>query len=355
MAQQINFNQQTGKHSFMSVKEKAWHKLGQVVDRYPTSSEAIQYAGLDYIVEKRPLYTFDTQNYLSKPDEGIIIPEVEVPNYFATIRADTEQVLGVVGNDYQIVQNRDAFSFFDAIVGGGEGILYETAGALGNGERIFITAKLPGYIKVGKDDLIEKYLFLTTSHDGYGSITAAFTPVRIVCNNTLHAALDNSTNCVKIRHTQSAQERLKQAHQVMGISGILSDELDSIFNRWAKVRITDKDMLRLIQHAMAPTKEVLQKVIDENIDEYSSQFLHTVEKACEYAFTHPTQQSETAKGTLFGAYNAITGYIQNVMPYKTDELKLKSILYGNGFNKTKTAFHLCQQFQKHGNDVFAIN
>jgi len=97
MAHQINFNQKTGKNSFMSVKEKAWHGLGQIIDRYPTSSE--------------------------------------------------------------VVQNRDAFSFFDAIVGGGDGILYETAGALGNGERVFITAKLPDYIRVGVKDWIEQYLF----------------------------------------------------------------------------------------------------------------------------------------------------------------------------------------------------
>ena len=91
---------------------------------------------------------------------------------------------GVVGKDYHIVQNIDAFAFFDSIVGGKDGILYETAGALGKGEKIFITAKLPDYIHVGKSDLIEQYLFLTTSHDGGGSITAAFTPVRIVCNNS---------------------------------------------------------------------------------------------------------------------------------------------------------------------------
>src|SRR5277367_1882484 len=195
MAHNINFNEKTGKHSFMSVKEKAWHGLGQIVDRYPTSSEAIQFAGLDYIVEKRPLFTYDTENQMADPETDIIIPEISVPNYFATVRADTDQVLGVVGNDYEVVQNRDAFTFFDAIVGGGDGILYETAGALGNGERIFITAKLPGYIRVGNDDLIEKYLFLTTSHDGFGSITAAFTPIRVVCNNTLHAALNNMSNC----------------------------------------------------------------------------------------------------------------------------------------------------------------
>ena len=349
MAHLINFNEKTGKHSFFSTKEKAWHKLGQVVDRYPTSAEAIQFAGLDYIVEKRPLFTYDTENHTADPDTDIIIPEISVPNYFATVRADTDQVLGVVGNDYEVVQNRDAFAFFDAIVGGGDGILYETAGALGNGERIFITAKLPGYIRVGNDDLIEKYLFLTTSHDGFGSITAAFTPIRVVCNNTLHAAINNMSNCVKIRHTESAKERLLQAHKIMGLTNTMSNELNGIFNRWAQVRITDKELLKLVQQAMAPSKEVLQKVLDEeNLDEYSSRFLNTVERVCEYGFTNETQQMQTTKGTLFGAYNAITGYFQNVMHYKNDEAKLNSILFGNGFNKTQSAFNLCRAFEKEG-------
>jgi phage/plasmid-like protein (TIGR03299 family) len=352
MAHLINFNKKTGKDSFFSVKQKAWHGLGQIVDRYPTSAEAIQFAGLDYIVEKRPLFTYDTENHLGNPDQDMIIPELSVSNYFATVRADTEQVLGVVGNDYEVVQNRDAFSFFDAIVGGGDGILYETAGALGNGERIFITAKLPGYIKVGKDDLIEKYLFLTTSHDGYGSIMAAFTPTRIVCNNTLHAALGNMTNCIKIRHTESVKERLLQAHKIMGITNTMTDQLNGIFNQWAQIRITDKEVLKLVQQAMAPSKEVLQKVLDEeNLDEYSSRFNNTVERVCEYAFSNETQQMETTKGTLFGAYNAITGYFQNVMHYKNDEAKLKSILFGNGFNKTQSAFNLCSAFAKHGETV----
>lgn len=133
MAHQINYNQQTQKHSFFSVKEKAWHNLGQIIEDYPTSAEAIKHAGLDYTVEKRPLFTYDNENYSGNPNTDIIIPEIEVPNYYATMRTDTEQVLGVVGKDYNIVQNVDAFSFFDTIVGGKEGILYETAGALGNG------------------------------------------------------------------------------------------------------------------------------------------------------------------------------------------------------------------------------
>src|SRR4051812_27117970 len=155
MAHNINFNEQTGRHSFFSVKEKVWHGLGQIVEGYPTSAEAIQHAGLGYTVEKRPLFTYGNDNMIPDADICIRIPEIEVPNYFATVRTDTEQALGVVGKDYEVVQNKDAFSFFDAIVGG-EGIMYETAGALGKGgERISITAKLPDYIKVGNEDLIE--------------------------------------------------------------------------------------------------------------------------------------------------------------------------------------------------------
>ena len=223
MAHNINFNEQTGKHSFFSTKEKAWHGLGQIVEEYPTSAEALKFAGLDYPVEKRKLFTYDNKNHLANEELEIKIPEIEVPDFYATIRTDTETVLGVVGKDYEVIQNIDAFSFFDAIVGG-DGIFYETAGALGKGERIFITAKLPDYIKVGNDDLIEQYLFLTTSHDGSGSITAAFTPVRIVCNNTLNAALCKKSNAIKIRHTANAKERLKEAHKLMGITNQLSSQ-----------------------------------------------------------------------------------------------------------------------------------
>jgi phage/plasmid-like protein (TIGR03299 family) len=335
MAHNIHLNEQTHEHSFFSVKEKPWHGLGQIVQDYPTSAEAMQFAGLNYQVEKRKLYT-----QLNEYEN----PQISVPDYFATLRTDTNNILGVVGKDYEIVQNIDAFSFFDAIVGG-DGIQYETAGALGKGERIFITAKLPSYIKVGNDDLIEQYLFLTTSHDGYGSITAAFTPVRIVCNNTLNAALRNHSNSIKIRHTANAKDRLEQAHKVMGISNQLSAELDQLFNRWTKVKITDTELLKLILMAMVPNKEVLEKINRGEWDELSTCFNNMCNSVFEYAMTSPTQQTETTKGTLFGAYNSITGYFQNVRSYRNEEAKLKSLLYGGTAQmKSQKAFGLCMDF-----------
>ncbi len=141
---------------------------------------------MDYEVSKAPIFEGGAGDFDTYP----------VPDRLATMRTDTKAVFGVVGKDYQIVQNSDAFAFFDAIVGGGDSILYEPQAHSATG-RHFITAKLPGYIRVGNgDDVTQKYIFLTTSHDGSGSITTAFTPVRIVCQNTLNAALRTATNVV---------------------------------------------------------------------------------------------------------------------------------------------------------------
>lgn len=344
MAHNIHLNEQTGKHSFFSVQEKAWHGLGQVIETYPTSAEALTFAGLDFEVMKRP--------NIHRLQDGT---EIISNSSFFTYRPDTGAVLGDrLGKDYQVVQNTDAFAFFDSIVGG-DGIMYETAGALGQGERIFITAKLPDYICVGSDDLIEKYLFLTTSHDGFGSITAAFTPIRIVCNNTLNQAMQNHSNAVKIRHTTNAQDRLKEAHKVLGISNKLSAELEQLFNHWSKVRITDREVKRLIELAMCPNKETLQALQAGAQDELSSYFVTMCEDVFAYAQTSPTQQQATTAGTVFGAYNAVTGYFQNVRSYKDEEAKFKSIMGGTAQIRAQKAFDLCTGFAKSGVAGLVLN
>ena len=357
MAHQLNFNNRTGKYSFFSVKEKAWHNLGQIVQEYPTSEEAIKFAGLDYEVEKSPLFTKGAGIIENSNGIEMIDSELEVPNYFANIRNDNNTVLGVVGKDYHIVQNREAFSFFDSIVGGGNGILYETAGALGNGERIFITAKLPDYIRVGNgDDITEKYIFLSTSHDGSGSITAAFTPVRIVCQNTLNASLKNMSNVVRIRHTAGAKQRLDDAHKVMGLANKLSTELESTFNHWAKIKVGDDEMKRLIQLALCPNKETLNHLQKGNFDEVSTVFKNTVDDAFAYAMISESQQMETTKGTLFGAYNAVTGYFQNVRNYRDNEAKLQSIVLGGTAQlRSQKAFDLCESFARAGAETLIMN
>ncbi|WP_233589262.1 DUF932 domain-containing protein [Gynurincola endophyticus] len=201
-----------------------------------------------------------------------------------------------------------------------------------------------------------KHIILTTSHDGTGSITAAFTPIRIVCQNTLNAALGNMSNVVRIRHTSGAKQRLENAHKVMGLANALSPRLEGLFNQWAKVRISDIEVKKLIQLALCPNKETLEALKKGAEDELSTMFKNSVEDAFSYAMISDTQQMETTKGTVFGAYNAVTGYFQNVRNYKDDESKLQSIVMGGTAQmKTQRAFELCGQFVHDGTDSLLLN
>jgi phage/plasmid-like protein (TIGR03299 family) len=327
------------------IKPKVWQILGKTITHCKTSAEAITEAGLDFEVLKRP-------NLHPLPSGSNIISD----NSYFTFRTDTEAILGdKIGRDYEVVQNIDQFTFFDSIVENYGGLHYESAGSLFFGQTTYITAKLPEYIRVGKNDLIDTYLFLTSTHDGTGSMTIAFTPVRIWCSNTLNAALKNCSNAIKIRHTASATEKLKTAHQLLGLSNQLSIELEAIFNRWARVKITDPEVKRLIQLAMVPNKETYEKLRAGKDDELGSHFNNTVSSVFDYYHTADSQQENTTKGTLFGMYNAVTGYYQNVRNYSDNEAKFKSIMAGTGLQRNQTAFDLCTDFAKHGNDILKLS
>jgi len=324
-----------------NIKPKVWQLLGKDISHCKTTEEAIHEAGLNFEVLKRP-------NLHPLPSGNNIVSN----NSFFTFRTDTEAVLGdKIGSDYQVVQNVESFSFFDSVVENYGSLKFDYAGALGYGETIFLTAKLPDYIRIGKSDLIDPYLFLSSTHDGTGSITIAFTPIRIYCSNTLNAALKGCQNAVKIRHTASAAEKLKTAHELLGLTSQLSTELEAIFNRWSRIRITDPELKRLIQLAMIPNKETYELLKTGKESELSSQFNNTVSAALDYALTSESQQEATTKNTLYGFYNSVTGYFQNVRNYRDDEAKFKSIMQGTGLQRNQAAFELCDQYARHGNSI----
>jgi len=164
------------------------------------------------------------------------------------------------------------------------------------------------------------------------------------------------SNVVRIKHTAGAKQRLDNAHKVMGLANTLSNQLEDIFNQWAKVQVSDREVRKLIQLALCPNKETLDLIKKGAEDEVSTVFKNAVDDAFAYAMTSDTQQMNTTKGTLFGAYNAVTGYFQNVRNYKDDEAKLQSIVMGGTAQlKTQKAFDLCTSFEKIGADVFQLN
>lgn len=330
MSHNLNFNSKAGRHSFVSAKEMPWHGLGKIVAGRMTSRECIQEALLDYTVVKAPVFVkYETPITVdNKPTRGTVVPDK-----FATYREDTGIAFNVVGSNYEVIQNVEAFEFFDNIVGENRAI-YETAGALGNGEIVFITAKLPDHILIGGKDTINQYILLTMSHDGSSSIIAKFTPVRVVCNNTLSAALSSGSNVFKIKHTKSAKARMEEAAKLLNITYKAGAETQELYEHLTKIPFDDNQREKYF-YDLFLTKEELEAVAKGYNPIKHKGIISTVKtnqliKLFEYAESGPGQN--LFKGTAYNAYNAISGYYQNVKSYKDDEKKFQGLMLGTEAN-----------------------
>lgn len=325
MAHNLNIKP-NGQASFVSKKEVPWHSLGRVVDTL-YAEEAIQLGGLDFEVEKRPLYSpstamsFEDAKQYPMIQRTFTMPDGKLtPNYnklftlkdkYAIVRKDNDVPLGIVGSKYTPVQNIEAFNFFDDIAQ--DGIAqYETAGALGNGEVVFVTAKVTESMTIHNDQ-IDKYLLFSLSHDGSSAITVAYTPVRVVCNNTLTLALQGAVNKVSIRHTHSAHEKLLAAKATLGLISKGDVKHMEYFERLLDIHVTEGQVIELMANAYK---------IDTNI--LSSKGKNILETNLDYYYKGLGQKEYV--GTGWGAYNAITGYLQNVKSYTDDDVKFKSSL-----------------------------
>jgi phage/plasmid-like protein (TIGR03299 family) len=313
-----NLNIVNGRASMMYVETAPWHGLGQKLSHPATAEEAVQAAGLDYTVVKRPL-----QAIINKRENKL------VPGHFATIRTDTKDILGVVGSRYSPIQNREAFTFFDSLVGGDEAI-YETAGALNRGEKVWILARLPGYIKLNGKDVIQKYLLLYNSHDGSSLIRAKLTPIRVVCNNTLSMALAGTDQEVRIKHTPNALEKLEEAHKLLGLSNSVYDLLETIFRRMALKKVTDQQLIEYVEALIPDNPESESNARTENIRETILRLHESVDGA------------KAIRGTAFGALNAVSEYTDHMTATKDADKRLNSIWFGSGEKLKVKGFELAQ-------------
>ena len=135
----------------------------------------------------------------------------EIPGFYATVRQDTREVLGIVGERYRLVQNHEAFTFIDQLLG--SSINFETAGSLHGGRRVWVLATLPDHVEVGGDD-VRPYVLLMNSHDGSTAVVAATTPIRVVCQNTLNwglATRGRSSRSATPKRSRSAFTRLGES------------------------------------------------------------------------------------------------------------------------------------------------
>ena len=232
--------------SMFSVREKPWHGLGTIVMEEPASAEALKLAGLDWTVVQEPVYTDNREL---------------IKGYKANVRSSDRKVLGVVSDRYKVVQNTDAFSFTDELLG--KGVRYETAGSLQEGRKVWLLARLPKeYVIAG--ERISPYLVFSNTHDGSGSVKVAVTPVRVVCNNTLNLALDNAKRSFSMVHTGNIHDKIQEAKDTLFMAESYMDSLGIEFEQLRRQKMTDAQVSEYIE-LLLPMEEEPTPIQSRNI------------------------------------------------------------------------------------------
>jgi len=284
----------------------AWHDVGVRVETEKTAEEAIKLAGLDYAVSQSPLFA----------------NERKVEDFVAITRDDNKSILGITSPKYQIVQNVNAFSFFDTVVGEGQAV-YHSAGALGQGEKIWILAKLPNDIIINRDDVVEKYLCLSNSHDGKSSLKMYFTPVRVVCQNTLNMSMADAKNGIAIRHTGNIKFKVDEARRILGISIDYYKQYEQIVKQLEEKPLTVEQV-----------EGYFDKLLGIDETEEISTRKNNIKSDLLTLFEGGKGQKLGNIHSAWKAYNSVTEFtdhyatVKNLTEDKTN--KLKNIWFGTG-------------------------
>ena len=284
--------------TMFSVGERPWHGLGHVLDTAPSCADAIKLAGLDWRVDLCPMFT-------TIPGVDMQVP---IPAQRAVVRADNRAILGVVGEGFAPLQNADAFAFFEPLVA--EGLLsLETAGALREGRRVWIMARIPGDpAEIVAGDTVDRYVLMCHGHDGSLALRAGFNPVRVVCQNTLSLALDSGDGMVCLRHTSGLPAGLARLRKVISEQiGIFNGTADA-WRLLAARSCSDLDFaayaLRLFALARGEGDDAV-RVIEPDAT-VGRRLLDDVRPLFEAGVGN---DRKGVRGTWWAAYNAVTEWL----------------------------------------------
>ena len=224
--------------SMFYVREKPWHGLGTMVESAPSSIDALTLAGLDWSVVQKDVFTQDGS---------------PIPGFKVNLRDSDGAVLGIVSDRYRVVQNMDAFRFTDDLLG--EGVTYETAGALQGGRKVWMLARMPQRYFIAGDE-IAPYLVVMNSHDGSSGIKVAMTPIRVVCQNTLNLALGTARRTWAAKHTENVLYRVHEARETLELADTYMKELRRGIEELSRIRLSDRKALELMREFFPVTKEL---------------------------------------------------------------------------------------------------
>jgi phage/plasmid-like protein (TIGR03299 family) len=303
--------------SMFYVDEVPWHGLGHAFEEAPSIDDAIVAAGLDWEVGMRPLF-------VNIPNEDGGSDKIGVPGR-ATFRKSDNSILGVVGMRYQPLQNIDAFKFFQPFLDAGEAELH-TAGSLCDGKRVWILAKIKRDNSIiAKGDEVAKFVMLSHSHDGSLSIQVGFTPIRVVCANTLAMAhSSNGSKLIKVRHTAKAKDNLEDVREIMNAANSTFEATAEQYKLLAKKDIDRKSLRKYVQIVLG-----FEGVKPRELSTRTKNTIQEITKLFEGGHGN---KLPGVRGTYWAAYNAITEHLSYVRG-RSKEGRMDQIWFGGASAK----------------------
>ena len=268
-----------------------------------SAEAALEKANLMWSVEQAPLITANG---------------LDVTSHKALYRGDNKKVLGIVGQDYEIIQNTTAFSFFD-VVALRYGARYEYAGIIKDGRKIFLQAKLGQSFEAVRGDQIDNYVTMVTSHDGSSSLKCLLTPIRLTCANMLVRAIKAATTSVMLKHTSNVNDRLRDAMNVFHMSTKAFEEFEQKAKYLAR-KLVDKQMV--------------ERFLNEVIEDTGSTRAKNQKERVRELFENG--RGNTGK-SAWHLYNGVTEWIDHDRT-SDPEKSLDSAMFGSGASLKEKAF-----------------
>lgn len=286
-----------------------WHGLGQHLSPQQPIATWLTEAGMDWTIEQSDvLFNVDSSALHIRPyaDSKVLF------------RSDSLAPLSVVSNRYKVVQPHEVLHFYKDLVSAG-GFELETAGVLKGGKKLWALAKTGQEAKLKGNDRIKAYLLLATSCDGTLCTTAQFTSVRVVCNNTLQMATQQSTGAVKVPHSTKFDP--KQVKEALGLG----------FSSW---ELFMRDLKQLSQRTVSPdeAENYFRAVLEEPVSIASGSSSSKVIQRLGELYNGAAMGSEllAASGTAWGLVNAMTEYVDHHRRARTQDNRLDSAWFGQG-------------------------
>jgi phage/plasmid-like protein (TIGR03299 family) len=329
MAHCLSINKKGRAEMFSGRNITPWHRLGTVVDGLLKAEEAIKAASLDWTVEKHKI----TADFHGR--------QIPCPRNFALCRSDSGAVLSVMGKAYTPIQNSEAFEFFDSVVGSGQAV-YDTAGALHGGKRVWIMARLPKRLFVANGDELEKNILLTNSHDGSSTLQMMHVGTRVVCQNTLNIALREATHTVSIRHRANFKDRLAEAQRALDIADGYFEDLAGLINKLAAQPMGSSEM-RAFTEKLIPEPE---RTVSSTARSETKAFAR-VEKVRDELVSLFSRGTGNLGKTRWDALNAVTEFVDHHRKPATNkhqsdesERRFTATLFGSGADLKQQAVAL---------------